>query len=251
MAGRPPISPDGLWYWDGAAWRSLVSADGGFVWTGQAWSPRYPTPAPAARRGPGLVGWALIGGGAVATLIAVVITGVLLALLFPEPAAAGTAAAAPASGAAIPCDAVEHLTGHYHVHLAIVAAGLPQKVPGQIGIEQACIRWLHTHDSSGLVHLEIPASQLGRTFYLGDFFGVWGQPLDGSQVAAWPGDVVAWVQSPGESRAYQWQGDVRALALDGCDAITLDVGGATPPPAYTFPRGFGCDGGAHPPAVSG
>lgn len=42
------MSPDGLWYWDGSAWRSLVSADGRSRWDGKAWVPLAAAPAPAA-----------------------------------------------------------------------------------------------------------------------------------------------------------------------------------------------------------
>jgi hypothetical protein len=48
MAASPPISPDGSWYWDGAAWRSLVSADGRTRWNGTAWVAREAAPEPSA-----------------------------------------------------------------------------------------------------------------------------------------------------------------------------------------------------------
>lgn len=50
----PPTSADGLWFWDGSQWRSLVSGDGLTVWNGTAWVPRLdgatavPTPPPPA-----------------------------------------------------------------------------------------------------------------------------------------------------------------------------------------------------------
>ncbi len=45
---RPPISPDGRFYWDGAQWRSLVSPDGKSIWNGSQWVPLEPAPAAAA-----------------------------------------------------------------------------------------------------------------------------------------------------------------------------------------------------------
>ncbi len=33
------FSPDGMYYWDGAAWRSTVSPDGRYRWDGAAWVP--------------------------------------------------------------------------------------------------------------------------------------------------------------------------------------------------------------------
>ncbi|HEY8761511.1 MAG TPA: hypothetical protein VIP52_11440, partial [Candidatus Dormibacteraeota bacterium] len=41
-AGPPPQSADGLWFWDGTRWRSLVSADGQTSWNGKAWVPLPP-----------------------------------------------------------------------------------------------------------------------------------------------------------------------------------------------------------------
>lgn len=54
--GRPELSADGRWYWDGAQWRSLVSPDGRSVWNGQAWVPLAPT-APAPEAGPARPDW--------------------------------------------------------------------------------------------------------------------------------------------------------------------------------------------------
>ncbi len=47
----------------------------------------------------------------------------------------------------------------------------------------------------------------------------------------------------GEQPAYRWQGEVPAIPLGACDAITLEVGPVAQPDPYSFPRGFGCDGG--------
>ena len=33
------LSPDGLSYWDGVEWRSLLSPDGRYRWNGQKWVP--------------------------------------------------------------------------------------------------------------------------------------------------------------------------------------------------------------------
>ena len=51
----PPTSADGLWFWDGTEWRSLLSADGRTRWDGRAWvarsdasfSPAQSPPPPA------------------------------------------------------------------------------------------------------------------------------------------------------------------------------------------------------------
>lgn len=71
---------------------------------------------------------------------------------------------------------VEHtgLGMHIHPHLEIIQDGQPVVVPADIGIEASCMRPIHTHDVSGTIHLEFPVK---RDFTLGEFFQVWGQPM--------------------------------------------------------------------------
>jgi uncharacterized RDD family membrane protein YckC len=52
-AGPPPLSADGLWFWDGTGWRSLVSADGQKAWDGKSWVPLPPSLAGQALQPPG------------------------------------------------------------------------------------------------------------------------------------------------------------------------------------------------------
>ena len=77
----------------------------------------------------------------------------------------------------ISCDAQEGQRIHIHQHLAIFDHGRPITIPQYIGIPQGarCIYWLHTHTPDGIIHVEAPVD---RSFTLGDFFAVWGQPLD-------------------------------------------------------------------------
>jgi hypothetical protein len=62
---------------------------------------------------------------------------------------------------------------HIHQHLDILVNGKPVTVPAGIGINQAArfISPLHTHDVSGVIHVE---SDVMRDFTLGQFFDVWG-----------------------------------------------------------------------------
>jgi uncharacterized RDD family membrane protein YckC len=39
QSGSPPVSDDGLWFWNGTEWKSLVSADRQSHWNGSAWVP--------------------------------------------------------------------------------------------------------------------------------------------------------------------------------------------------------------------
>jgi hypothetical protein len=62
---------------------------------------------------------------------------------------------------------------HIHQHLDIFVNGKPATVPAGIGINMDArfISQLHTHDVSGVIHIE---SDQVRDFTLGQFFDVWG-----------------------------------------------------------------------------
>jgi len=80
----------------------------------------------------------------------------------------------------IKCDKTEHFNFHYHAHLDIFINGFPYLVPAGIGIRPPdCIYWLHTHDVSGIIHVESPEN---RTFSLGQFFDMWGKKFNNSQI---------------------------------------------------------------------
>jgi hypothetical protein len=69
----------------------------------------------------------------------------------------------------ITCDKKEHFVSHIHTHLNIFMNGKEFVVPSNIGIiPDNCIYWLHTHDDTGVIHIESPddtrsvLSDLGR-----------------------------------------------------------------------------------------
>ena len=94
---------------------------------------------------------------------------------------------------------------HRHDLLQIYVDGAPVQVPAQIGIDQQAgkLTSLHTHDSTGIMHVESPTQ---RTFNLGEFFDVWGVRLsstciggycnDGSKTLKAFIDAVAWTKDP-------------------------------------------------------
>jgi hypothetical protein len=145
----------------------------------------------------------------------------------------------------IPCDLGEGLAFHIHAHVAIYANGQPLTVPYGIGIGKpwqvqqstegpfvvsgSCFYWLHTHTEDGIIHIESPVQ---RTFTLGDFFAIWGQPLSSSQAASATGPVIAYVNGERSS------GDPSQITLQAHQLIQLDVGDETPPQPFTFPPGL-------------
>ncbi len=68
---------------------------------------------------------------------------------------------------------------HIHQHLDIYVDGKKVPVPANVGIgpRSAFISDLHTHDDSGVLHVESPTPS---SFSLGQFFAVWGLPLSAS-----------------------------------------------------------------------
>lgn len=98
-----------------------------------------------------------------------------LALLIGAPAGSDIPAFAAADGkpiAGIQCESREYGNFHIHAHLDVFIDGNAATVPSDIGILQAqkCLYWMHTHDASGIVHIEAPRK---RAFTVAQFFELW------------------------------------------------------------------------------
>lgn len=68
---------------------------------------------------------------------------------------------------------------HIHPNLQIVINGQKQEIMANIGISLSCMNALHTHDSSGIIHVESPEK---RDFTLSDFFAVWNKTYNKDQI---------------------------------------------------------------------
>jgi hypothetical protein len=147
---------------------------------------------------------------------------------------------APAASEATPAKSVHgircqrnaRLVFHVHVHLTMFVNGKARAIPAGIGIwppigpqnyrfgqfgvtAENCLTWLSTRYSDGLVHVE---SSVQRSFVLGDFFDVWGQPLGADRVGPALGPVTAIVNGR------VWTGDPRRIPLQSHAQIQLEVG---------------------------
>jgi hypothetical protein len=152
----------------------------------------------------------------------------------PAPSAAPLApAGSPSPGQTvdgISCQGGEQTLFHIHTHLTIFVNGTPLQIPAGVGISSpqtqqtsagpyvgsgACFSWLHTHASDGIIHIESPVQ---RTFTLGNFFDVWGQPLSANQVGPVRGPVTAFYNGK------HYIGNPQNIPLGRYTQIQLDVG---------------------------
>ncbi|MPZ06838.1 MAG: hypothetical protein GEU26_10580 [Nitrososphaeraceae archaeon] len=97
-------------------------------------------------------------------------------------------------------DTMNPIIMHIHPQLSILVNGTSFSVPTQIGIDpslwkdrsldkfgmqsmpemnMSSMAPLHTHDDSGIVHVE---STVNRNYTLGEFLNIWGLNLDGKTV---------------------------------------------------------------------
>jgi hypothetical protein len=75
---------------------------------------------------------------------------------------------------------------HIHALLHVYVNGLLSPVPAEVGIDKAkgVESSLHTHDATGIIHMEAPHPY---SYTLGDFFSVWGVKLGPAQVGGLKG----------------------------------------------------------------
>jgi hypothetical protein len=121
---------------------------------------------------------------------------------------------------------------HIHAHLDVYVNGKRVQVPANVGIDfkHQFITELHTHDTTGVVHIESPVV---TTFSLGQFFGEWGVKLTSRTLGQYRGRVRWWVN--GEPKT----GDPAAHVLHAHEEIVVALGRPpfVVPKTYAFPAG--------------
>jgi len=163
----------------------------------------------------------------------------------------------------VQCQASESVVYHIHIALTLYDHGKPAMVPQYVGIPfsksineaaqdpqnpNVCLYWLHTHDPSGIVHIESPTQKL---YTLGQFLDVWRNTaatdatggyqnqvsVDGSfpkaLQAANPRDIHAYVGGKPISTPY-W-----TITFTPHKLVTLEIGAPQKPPLthFVFPNG--------------
>lgn len=136
----------------------------------------------------------------------------------------------------------EQLQVHYHVHVDVIDDGQKVIVPAGIGFvikngRATGITVLHTHDTSGVLHIESAAD---KAYTLGQAFTEWGVALSATQVGglqADSGHVLATFVN-----GKQFTGDPATIRLKKHLEIAIWYGptGTTPavPKSYKFPAGL-------------
>jgi hypothetical protein len=151
-----------------------------------------------------------------------------LAIALPFTAAHGQLASAAGQAIdGISCDAQEGNRIHIHQHLVILDHGKPVNIPPNVGqpAGKRCIYWLHTHTPDGVIHIEAPKD---RSFTLGEFFKVWGEPLSATEAssakAAKGQKLKVWVNDK------PFSGDPNSIKLDQHTDIVIEAGPPFPKP---------------------
>ena len=121
---------------------------------------------------------------------------------------------------------------HIHQHLDLYVNARKVTLPAYVGINfaQQFITEVHTHDTTGVIHVESPKQ---RDFTLGQLFGEWGVKLTADCVGRYCGHVQFWVNGQ------RVGGDPSLLVLRPHQEIAIAAG---PPPlvvpkSYAFPAG--------------
>jgi hypothetical protein len=137
--------------------------------------------------------------------------------------------------AGLPALGGEQLAYHVHAHLDVVVNGSAEPVPANIGIDyqRQRISPLHTHDATGIIHIEAAAP---ATFTLGQFFTEWGVRLDASCVGGYCNSATQPVRVYVNGKPAA--GDPRAIALTAHEEIAIVIGSQSDvPSSFDFPAG--------------
>ena len=128
---------------------------------------------------------------------------------------------------------------HIHQHLDLYVDGRKVLVPAGIGIDPAVgYAPLHTHDPSGVIHVESPTV---RTYTLGEFFAVWGVRITPSCLGGYCAGGGRQLRLFVDGRAYR--GNPTTLALAPHQELVVAFGTAAQlpspiPSTYQFPPGL-------------
>ena len=129
---------------------------------------------------------------------------------------------------------------HIHQHLDIFIDGQQVAIPSGAGMneKQKFLSPIHTHDNTGIIHVESPVVQ---SFYLGQFFDIWGLRFNSSCIGGYcsNGDKTLKVFVNGDL----FKQDPRTIELQPHQEIVITCGTISEMPfpvpySYTFPPNY-------------
>jgi hypothetical protein len=156
----------------------------------------------------------------------------------------------------IPCATSMPNAYHVHAFVAMLVNGRQVALPDGVGMKNpgsdityagfpnwteyaSCYYYIHTHDASGVLHIESPQNVSPSTslYTLGSAFDVWGRALSSTQIGPYAGTVRAYVaQVPLKTAQIlrtdyvQYTGNPRTIPLHSHTTVWLEIG-----PAYVAP----------------
>ncbi|HSX31116.1 MAG TPA: hypothetical protein VLE99_04320 [Candidatus Saccharimonadales bacterium] len=137
----------------------------------------------------------------------------------------------------IPLLGEEGTATHTHTHLDVYIHGQKTAVPAEIGILSNGISPVHTHDASGVIHVESPDANASYT--LGQFFNIWGVRFTGSSIGGYMADGTNMLDVYDNGVPVQ---DPTRLRLAAHHEIVITFGTAQEQPqipaGYSFPEGL-------------
>src|SRR5437764_5110523 len=106
--------------------------------------------------------------------------------------------------------------------LSIDRDGVRLALPSSIRRNSSCDYGMHTHNGTGVVHIETATPTI---YTLGQFFAEWGQPLSDNAIAGLPGKPTFYIIE--NETITQFTGDPQNITLDAHREILIVTG--TPP----------------------
>jgi len=131
----------------------------------------------------------------------------------------------------ISCQSTEQGGTHIHVHVTMYVNGTKTPIPANVGIapDSSCLYWLHTHDDSGVIHIEAPEG-VSATF--GNFLDIWGQRFQQVGYPSQLSDATGWqVYVNGKP----FRGNFHTIPLQSHTLITLAYNSPGIQPDTTYP----------------
>jgi hypothetical protein len=140
----------------------------------------------------------------------------------------------------LPALSAEGSALHLHQHLDIYIDGKSVPLPSGIGVNQSVgfISDIHTHDKTGVIHVESPRVQ---TFTLGQFFDIWGVQFTYHSIGGYTTNNEKTLKVFVNGK--QYIGDPREIPLEAHQEIVVAYGLDTDipqpiPQSYQFTSGL-------------